>query len=761
MLRQRVKNNTTCSFCQFSHKPTEKCRAFDNQQAFDHPKAFFLSKKDNHSFTLDHMNTWQKFLYYSGKALAGIMAIGCGVQTAAAAILLLSFATGALPLLVSFCFFMATAITNWYIFKSAVPDVMLSLFGRKTSEDLFRLKEGCDLIKVSDFQSFNENPHTYLHSKAAYVHDYKEEKIYFYHQDKNTQQWRSECIADKATFEGVQKLSRFESIMRTRQLKNNTAVILSANGIDVIQALTGHQFISTAKTLNMAIGAILALSVGITFGALTYVSAFSITGAFGFLAAISPLFPPLAAILASATLICLTALMFKEFIQLVREDDILTTCKNFLYEMVRTDTRTVVLDMNEVPTLDNLPQVPGQTFNAAYVRVGAQTYFCDKSAKLVVHLSENPDKNINQLEEKESFSPEALGIDSEAHGTLLSYEKVKGIINHTQKLGQRYKPQWQVYVERALTIMATAAFLPIALLGLFMTQNACAPGVKAILLGAIPQASAMVVDIISNIICLGLAFVGQIPFVVSTAFQTITAFFNTSTIINNSNSWIQNNAKALDMKSQVAALSLVEKLQLNTLYLLAFINAVGNGFISMIGMSASVILRGLAGIGGWWNSFTAGSSSIRSGFEGAPEERLISLYKAQQDKQFWATFGMITAAIVLTPLSLLITYPRWKKLQDEPVVIREQFATNDFEQRMATKKAAFELYQQEHPDFKRNKPDNKEKKVVIPSSDGETMTVYFANSKQRERFFQFYKKPANFAFNNTEPLDYNASLANN
>lgn len=99
------------------------------------------------------------------------------------------------------------------------------------------------------------------------------------------------------------------------------------------------QPLSQKKKAAMWVGFLLALSVGITNGVLTYGSTFSLSTAFGFLAAISPAFPPIAGILAGVTLICLTALMLKNIAAVIKTKDIVKTCVDFLRNLVSTDPK--------------------------------------------------------------------------------------------------------------------------------------------------------------------------------------------------------------------------------------------------------------------------------------------------------------------------------------------------------------------------------------------------------------------------------------
>jgi hypothetical protein len=260
--------------------------------------------------------------------------------------------------------------------------------------------------------------------------------------------------------------------------------------------------LSIWKKLAMGIALTLSLSVGATFGALTYGSTFTLTTAFTFLAAAAPIFPYVAAVLAGVTLICMTALMIKDISDLIKKTDVIGECKNFLKNLVSLDPE--------------LPQNKG-------------------------------------------------------------------------------KSPGRILAERIATVAMTAVFLPLACLGLYMTMNACAPGVKAILLDKIPSLSATVADNVAKVVSLGLAFVGQIPFGIQTAFQTIAKIFSPK-------------AKEFVPASQAAETTLAKTWKGIKLLSVA-INAIGNGLISMMGAVGS-LFRALALVSGTGNSAFAGVPAV-------------------------------------------------------------------------------------------------------------------------------------------------------
>jgi len=98
---------------------------------------------------------------------------------------------------------------------------------------------------------------------------------------------------------------------------------------------------------------------------------------------------------------------------------------------------------------------------------------------------------------------------------------LKGMVDIDPESPQnKGKSLGRIIFERGLTIAMTVAFLPLAGFGLYMTQNTCAPGVKEILVNWIPRAA----DAVSQFVCLGLAFLGQIPFGIASTVDAIGKF---------------------------------------------------------------------------------------------------------------------------------------------------------------------------------------------------------------------------------------------
>lgn len=280
---------------------------------------------------------------------------------------------------------------------------------------------------------------------------------------------------------------------------------------------TGKE-LSAPKKIAMGLAVACALSVGVTFAGLTYVSTFALPAAFAFLGAVSAALPPVAAVLAGVTLICMTAMMLKDIADLIKKKDIKGTVRNFLKNMVSTD-----------PTL---PQNKG-------------------------------------------------------------------------------KSPGRIVGERVTTVVLTAIFIPLACLGLYMTMNACAPGVKAILINKIPAAA----ETIAKVISLGFAFIGQIPFGIQTAFQTIgkavPAFFQA--IVDLFGKKQKLSAEEADREARRTVqhgetAPQKDSSAWKTIKLLSVaVNAFGNGLISMVGA-----------VGAGWRWLSLFSGTANSAFAGVP-----------------------------------------------------------------------------------------------------------------------------------------------
>ncbi len=280
--------------------------------------------------------------------------------------------------------------------------------------------------------------------------------------------------------------------------------------------------LATWKRGAMWFGILLALGVGFNNCVLTYASTFSLSTAFGFLAVISPAFPPLAAILAVVTFICLSCTMLNTIRGLLKTENVREKIWDFLYNLYSPD-----------PTL-----------------------------------------------------PHNLG-----------------------------KRTWQIYLERGLAILFTLLAVPLAVFGLFMTMNAQAAGAKVSILKVIPNASVAAVELASKIISLGLAFLGRIPFTIKNVFTTLAKIFTQAH--GKGTTAVENLSSKRPQQASNGAMAWYYT-KMVVLYSLAFINAVGNGLISVVGGGGV-----LAGVGGAIVSASAGASNIhiKHPFEGLSKKK--------------------------------------------------------------------------------------------------------------------------------------------
>lgn len=256
--------------------------------------------------------------------------------------------------------------------------------------------------------------------------------------------------------------------------------------------------LSNIKIFFLIIGFILALSVGITFGTLTYYGFFTVVNTLSFFTILSAGFPPIAVFFALSVFICLSALMLKSISKILKLENPYQTCIDILFDLIDTN-----------------PELP----------------------------------------------------------------RNKG------------KSTAQIVIERAITILVTLVVLPLSIVGLVMTMNACTPGITNIVLQT-PWITPAVADIVSKIITFGLALLGQLPFAIRTAIITASSIFEKYT-------WQESASKAADENNTI-----VNYLVDIGFLVLRVINAVGNGLVAMMGAKGPVALP-LAGLGGTINSFAS------------------------------------------------------------------------------------------------------------------------------------------------------------
>lgn len=191
---------------------------------------------------------------------------------------------------------------------------------------------------------------------------------------------------------------------------------------------------------------------------------------------------------------------------------------------------------------------------------------------------------------------------------------LKDLVNTDPELPQnRGKSRGRILGERITTVTLTALFLPLACLGLYMTMKACVPGLQAILLETMPRLPVLTAGAIATTVSLGFAFVGQIPFGIQTAFQTVAnivpaAFQGVAKLFKRDQGEnAQPDQRAVTPSERESTAALAWK----TVKLIGVgINAIGNGLISMIGATGSSVVRYVAFMSGMANSAFAGIPAV-------------------------------------------------------------------------------------------------------------------------------------------------------
>jgi len=101
------------------------------------------------------------------------------------------------------------------------------------------------------------------------------------------------------------------------------------------------KFLDPREKILMGLGFLLALSVGIATAMLTFNATFRLPMAFTFLAGLSsPALTFIASILAVVTLVCLTAMMFKDIAALIKREDKWRAIKNDIISLVPTEGKS-------------------------------------------------------------------------------------------------------------------------------------------------------------------------------------------------------------------------------------------------------------------------------------------------------------------------------------------------------------------------------------------------------------------------------------
>lgn len=731
-----------CEYCYRAHSEGE-CPNPNN------PKSFFAINTDpNEPLIWERMTPWQKFWTVTGKFFTSLMAIGCGVQIAASFLMLHLMPIGVAAYIVAGIIFTASTLISWYIYKNAVPDVLNDIFGKEGwFQGLFEHEAHCDLVKTNKDPTrtpLNELP---LSSETAYLRF--EDKLYYINTFSKSQP------VLELTNMALPHIQIFDKAFFGEPVIFDIPKKLTRNGLTMITNLTGHSQVSTLKKVLMGIGIFLALSVGITFGALTYINTFSLTSAYGFLAAMTGAFPPLAAVLAVVTAVCLTALMLKDIANLIKKENIWQSCKNFISDLLDFSPRCELRVSNTVPTVKTMAAFHLNS-NAAYLKVDDDVYYLNQENKECFRIKDVKASSIYHDQVWTANNGKALTHKELADIAIWTHQIPKGLI--------------RTIAERILSTLLTLAFLPLALTGLFLTQNACAGGLKTILLKHIPKASAATMGALATILSLGFAFLGQIPFVISTAVNTIVSCLSkevtTADDIQESENYNEElQAKNLTKKhiaaSQIFLNQVSHVLKAACLYAIVWINAIGNGLISAVGRAISLCIHLLSGLSGFWNSFAAGFTAVQSSLDNKSQIMKV-LYEQQESNRGWRLFGLILSTMVLTPLSLIFILPYWKRAEDNDNSIeRIEIPSLDYEMLRQKRKhlnSTAEAMQMRGAELL-SKPlgdDFKLPKLVVDTSDYSTKILYV--DKHSAQRFRFYANPLLDTLSQDDVHDLNRSF---
>jgi hypothetical protein len=543
------------------------------------------------------MNWQQKLLIAVGYLFTAIIALGCGISIAAAFITLSIMTAGAASYFIASLLFVAGTAVNWLIYKNSVPEVLVDMLGKENwFQGLFEVPGGCDLLTTTvEPQKAGDIA---LRSKAGYVR-YRQAAIgeggtpvdTLYFVNKIT----GECAPVKKLAPAI--IQSFDVALQLDTAAGWAATaqprVLTYKELQKISLITEHRLLSKKKKAAMVIGFILALAAGLMQGVLTYGSTLTLSTAFGFLAAISPAFPPLAAILATVTVVSLTAVLLKNIANWVKMHNVLEEGKRYFKNLFDfTSPRCELRKSSLVPQVGKLDELSIES-STAYIYVENKgLYFVDKANNSCTKLQLSA--SLCHL----NFSLELL------NKTILSFKDIECI--HTLVVGHSIKSRARIVAERLLTALLTIAALPLAALGVYMTMNACAAGTKLFLSKAIPNASVAVIDIVSKVLGLGLAFLGRIPFTMRNAVRTIAHFLNTA--LQKSPTY----QKLIVAQPQQSFLQrLWSGFSVGILYTFCLINAIGNGLIAMVGGGKSVgpAFGGVIGGAGTLNSLAAGVAS--------------------------------------------------------------------------------------------------------------------------------------------------------
>jgi hypothetical protein len=579
--------------------------------------------------TMPNDNKWLKG---TADVLTALMAVGCGISTGVAFIGLSFIPASAFYYFIASIIGLVGAGINWIIFRQSVRDVLIGILGKgELFQGLFESKSTCELLTLSLEPSIDNIFDLDIKTDAAYAL-YKDELYYINKKSKVVEKIALSKHTDLTQY-NREKLAKLEQL---KALKNNSeeAQLLNYADLKEITNITGHRHLPLYKKGLILFGLLVASSVGLTFGALAYSQTLGLFAALGLLSTGSILLPYIASavaiILVAATFISMTALMLDAIADGIKTENALQQGWNFVTNLFDWGTRTQIRSFEkELPSNESDLEIFKQDLKSlietdyAYIKAGDAYYHYHKNEGSLVLVDVH-----NKTTMKALFG----------HGNKkLSFKELHSLEKATDNQKVRTSRGW-VILERILTSMLTVLTIPLAVLGLFMTMNACAPGLKQLMLTYAPRLSATVVDIGVTVVAMGFAFVGQIPFAIQTTVNTIKSFFEKKIEEGSHIEVVAKKVKLLDEEYPGLTKSsdrLVNRLKVAALYGGAVINAIGNGLISMMGASKSGLLSFiLSGVGGFWNSLAAGIASIN---------RSLSKDKASE--------GNLTTSQVVTKLN--------------------------------------------------------------------------------------------------------------
>lgn len=397
------------------------------------------------------------------------------------------------------------------------------------------------------------------------------------------------------------------------------------------------------RKLLMGLGLCASFAVAIASGMLVP-NGNGIFNGFIFLSALSPSFLSLTAgvftrVFTLVTVVCLTALMFKNISSLIINPDLWQSFKDFFKELLNFETKTTTQfrckatvingDLNkgikpikpwdsdiDIHYYYTKPPNGGAYGNISYTykdKSGQQNRVRLKIKKREGRLSEEERKAFRELERlyEELNKKDALMSKDGDKANIncdLPDNEAKCLMEVLSKIATNHpkvepRSHTSIILEKSVNLILTLFCLPLAGAGVFMTIKASVGPTKVFLLRHIPRVSAEVADVVSKTLMLGLAFIGRIPFTIRNTLRTLRTL---RTLFPQSKTYL---TPSEDDKS-LASPSLWEKACRIVSFIFCIINAIGNGLISIVGsggIKGGVSL--IIGAAGAWVSFATGVSA--------------------------------------------------------------------------------------------------------------------------------------------------------